>query len=49
MTELPDYGSSLYRTPYNPSQPTAGLLGGSDNTVSFDNPNPIYFVVKSRN
>lgn len=46
MTELPDYGSSLYRTPYNPSQPTAGLLGGSDNTVSFDNPNPIYFVVQ---
>ena len=45
MPELPNYTSSLYRTPYSPSQSTAGLIGGNDNTVSFDNPNPIYFVV----
>ena len=45
MPELPNYTSSLYRTPYNPSQPASGLIGGQDNTVSFDSPNPIYVVV----
>lgn len=43
--ELSDYTSQLYRTPYDANSPGNGLIGGTNNTVSFDDPNPIYYVV----
>lgn len=43
--ELPNYTSGLYRKPYVPNTQDNELIGGSNNSVSYDAPNPIYYVV----
>lgn len=46
MPELPNFRSYLYRQQFDQSDPTAGLIQGNNNEISFTNPDPLYYVIQ---
>ncbi len=43
---LPNFESYLYRQKFDQSDPTAGLIQGNNNEISFTNPDPLYYVIQ---
>lgn len=46
MPVLPNFESYLYRQKFDQSDPTAGLIQGNNNEISFTNPDPLYYVIQ---